>query len=154
MTTYTCTDGNGDLEVEADSAREAAEEFASAFDPDDITYWVKVYVTGGDFDGSIKVAVEPIAPKCADGTREHDWTDDYEVVGGCKQNPGVYASSGAGVKMHEACRKCGCGKVTDTWAQDREDGEQGLTSVRYEPEMYSTRVAETDAETERADYDV
>lgn len=32
----------------------------------------------------------------------------------------------------ETCAHCGVRKVTDTWAQDRETGEQGLTSVSYQ----------------------
>jgi hypothetical protein len=36
------------------------------------------------------------------------------------------------VIIHEVCVACGLKKITDTWAQNPEDGTQGLTSVRYE----------------------
>lgn len=143
MPTYTCTDGNADMEIEADGPREAAEEYAEAYDAESSTYWVTVYVTeeGLDERESIKVAVEPRAPKCSDGTREHDWTDDHDLVGGDERNPGVWANGG-GVRIHHACRACGCGMIRDTWAQDPVDGQQGLESVRYEADMYSERVAQ------------
>lgn len=41
---------------------------------------------------------------------------------------------------------CGCGKLTDTWAQDPCDGEQGLTSVSYEARKYAEDIQRMKAE--------
>lgn len=84
---------------------------------------------------SHKVAIEPEEPDCVEG-KSHDWASPHRVVGGIKENPGVWGIGG-GVIIHEACLRCGCGRVTNTWAQDMTDGEQGLTSVSYEPGRYS-----------------
>ena len=35
------------------------------------------------------------------------------------------------------CRHCACKRTTDTWAQNKETGEQGLRSVSYEEDAYT-----------------
>lgn len=164
---YVADDGNADVEYEyVDSGREAAEEYVAGGDwgDRDSTSWVTVYtwrcglraevaecasdtpevgvelqplivVEGKTDRDSHKVAIEPEEPACVAG-QAHDWASPHEIVGGIKENPGVWGSGG-GVIVHEACLRCGCGRVTDTWAQDMTDGEQGLTSVSYEPGSYS-----------------
>lgn len=62
---------------------------------------------------------------------EHVWARPFEVVGGIKENPGVWGHGGGAV-YREVCKHCGMYRVTNTWAQDPVDGEQGLTSVTYE----------------------
>lgn len=71
-----------------------------------------------------------IEPECRSG-HEHDWRSPYSVLGGIRENPGVWGH-GAGAIIREICSHCGVYRVTDTWAQDLETGEQGLTSIRYE----------------------
>ena len=82
----------------------------------------------------VSVTLQPEEPSC---THEggHDWQAPHEIVGGSKENPGVWRH-GAGVRIHEVCIHCGCGRVTDTWAQRPDTGEQGLTSIEYDPEAY------------------
>lgn len=50
---------------------------------------------------------------------------------------------------------CGCERITDTWAQDPDSGEQGLRSVTYKPAEYRDEVAamreDDDEEEEEAD---
>jgi hypothetical protein len=85
----------------------------------------------------IAAAIDPgIAnqPACVDG-EDHDWQSPIEIVGGIKENPGVWGHGG-GVTIQEVCLRCGCGKCTDTWAQDPETGEQGLRSIKYAPGWY------------------
>jgi hypothetical protein len=183
MTTYKCTDSNSneEIEIEADTAREAAQDYVDGGSWGEVesTIWVNVYVreviecdharvTDGtceecdetcsqddeDEDACsdtecpihgeveilgdrerIKVAVDPDEPKCGEGG-EHDWQSPYDLVGGCKSNPGVWGHGG-GVVINEACVRCGCKRVTDTWAQDGETGEQGLRGVSYERGYYA-----------------
>lgn len=68
-----------------------------------------------------------------------DWESPPEVVGGCAENPGVYGSgSGGGVIITEVDPVSGWYRVTDTWAQRPDTGEQGLRSVEYrEPDERS-----------------
>lgn len=136
MPIYMCTDGNGDIEIEADSALEAAQEFVDGGDWGEITKtsWVTVYVTEknpeiSDLVEAHTIELNPDEPKCEEG--EHDWRSPYSVLGGIKENPGVWGNGG-GVIIREVCCKCGCYKITNTWDQNPENGEQGLTSVSYE----------------------
>lgn len=85
-------------------------------------------------EASSTVMLEPEEPECLDDGG-HDWQSPFALVGGIKENPGVWGHGG-GVIIHEACVRCGCRRTTDTWAQRRDTGEQGLTEVSYEPGYY------------------
>lgn len=144
-------DGNAEVYYpHAESGRDAAQDYVDGGDwgENDATHWVTVNVWRtaiGIDDGEIvescheedtvTVAIDPPEPECEDG-QDHDWASDFDVVGGIEQNPGVWGHGG-GVIITEHCRRCGCGRHTDTWAQDPETGEQGLTSARYEPGEFS-----------------
>lgn len=137
-TTYTCWDESGErVEIEATSAEEAAREYVEGggLTAEGATWWAHVSVEMDDETvETIRVPVHPTEPRCTSG-EGHDWQTPHELVGGLRDNPGVFGSGG-GVKLHEACVRCGCGKVTDTWATDPVDGRQGLESVRYELRRY------------------
>jgi len=105
------------------------------------TLWIRAYAkprdpaSGKPCDDThrrvdITVTLHPEAPDCTKG-QEHDWQSPHEIVGGCIENPGVFGHGG-GVTIHEVCAHCCAHRNTDTWAQDPNTGEQGLTSVRYE----------------------
>lgn len=137
MTTYKCDDGNGEVEIEANSAEEAAREYVDGGDWGLIerTTWINVYVTDEDDERErVKVALHPPEPACVDGCN-HDWDNPHELVGGCESNPGVWGHGG-GVIINEACMRCGCKRTTNTWDYDRETGEQGLESVTYEEHAF------------------
>lgn len=97
------------------------------------TIWIDIRVrcdeTGETASDTIQLD-EP-APDCIDG-QDHDWQSPYEVLGGLRENPGVWGK-GAGIIAREVCRHCGTYRVIDTWAQRRDTGEQGLETVTYEP---------------------
>lgn len=123
---FNCTDGNALVEIEADSAQEAAQEYVEGgeWGSDHKTFWVSVYCTqvkdGEEMDESIKVkiAVEPEDPDC-----EEDECHEWEQI--------LVRGHGGGVIVKEQCSHCKKLKITDTWAQDCSDGEQGLESVEY-----------------------
>lgn len=78
----------------------------------------------GETIASREVAVDPPAPRCADGSRDgHDWR---EVEGSIRGN-------GGGVTYREECARCRARKLVDTWAHRPDNGKQGMTSVRYVP---------------------
>lgn len=126
---------------------DAAQQYVDTGDygAENKTSWVEVrsYRKGVDGEGRIEhvnerswtIAIEAEEPDCADG-QEHKWESPYAILGGLKENPGVWGHGG-GVIINEVCMRCGCGKTTDTWAQHPSNGEQGLTSVEYEEGKYS-----------------
>jgi hypothetical protein len=131
----------------ADSAKEAAQELVddSGIDAaDGKTTWVNVEVNktviyqdrlGDIYELAIgstyhTIAIDPDEPECIDEYTEHDWESPHELLGGLKENPGVQGHGG-GVVITEVCAHCGMYRDTDTWAQNPENGEQGLTSVEY-----------------------
>lgn len=119
---FRCDDGSGAVVITAGSAREAAQSYVDDCDYDqrDSTYWVAVQVESADGNAAtIKVAIAPEEPACVAG-HVHRWRDS-----------GV-RGHGGGVVQTEECRWCGVQRLTDTWAQDTTDGEQGLTGVSYE----------------------
>jgi hypothetical protein len=38
---------------------------------------------------------------------KHRWTANYEVEGGCRENPGVWGIGGAAIAIREHCVHCG-----------------------------------------------
>lgn len=151
-------DGGDAVAYECDSAHDAAQKYVDdgSYDTEAETTWINVTVwrEGIDSDGddvlveqeTVKIALDPDEPACIDG-EEHDWQSPHSIVGGIKENPGVWGHGG-GITIQAACLRCGCGRLTDTWAQDPEDGRQGLRSVSYEPRKYA---AEVEAMTEDND---
>lgn len=109
------------------------------------TIWVHAWYAPVPAEGEepdwerAKVQIDPAEPECRD-SEGHDWQSPLRIVGGLPENPGVWGHGG-GVTITEVCMRCGCGKHTDTWAQDPETGEQGLNSLRYEEGEYRDRLA-------------
>ena len=86
------------------------------------------YVVGGERAEARNYEIEPPQPRCS--ASAHDWRSPHVVVGGLEDNPGVWASGG-GVEIVEVCAACGRYRETDTWAQNPDNGDQGLRSVKY-----------------------
>jgi len=140
-------DGQGYSECSASSAEEALDEARGNVDRANYgdaegTLWIDVSVrcaiTGEEACATVQLD-EP-EPECEDG-EDHDWQSPQEIVNGIAENPGVWGKGG-GVIIHEVCLRCGCARITDTCAQRPDTGEQGLTSVSYDREMYAEDVAE------------
>lgn len=91
---------------------------------------ISVSCTDTGEEDSETVTLEPVEPDCLEG-EEHDWRSPYSVLGGIEENPGVWGHGG-GVIIKQVCAHCGRYQITDTWAQRRDTGEQGLTEVSYE----------------------
>lgn len=75
-----------------------------------------------DFDNRVcaTARIDPVVPKCVRGWGEvHEW-EQTSVRG-----------SGGGVLITETCKACGCVKVTNTWGQRRDTGEQGVEIISY-----------------------
>jgi hypothetical protein len=136
---WVADDGNAEVEYpHAATGREAAEEYVADGDWGDDGGYVDVSAWRVGIDGngeSVRVEehshivdIETPEPECADG-ETHDWQSPFEVLGGIKENPGVWGNGG-GVMIREVCAHCGRYRVTDTWAN--RGAEQGYTDVSYE----------------------
>ena len=53
----------------------------------------------------VGVNSDPEPPDCVDG-EEHDWQSP-EWLGGCRENPGVWAIGGTQISSTEVCSRCG-----------------------------------------------
>ena len=147
---WTADDGNAEVRYPgAESGEEVAQEYVDDGDWNVAgTKWIRIQTwrrglvldTDGDIieivahHDSHLIEIAPEEPSC-EGVLDHDWQTPHDIVGGCEQNPGVWGHGG-GVIIEEVCQHCGCGRTTDTWAQDSDTGIQGLTSVTYEEDKY------------------
>lgn len=153
---WIASDGNAEVEYTCDSGEKAAKEYVRTGDWGDRseTTWIHVsaWRMGVNAAGEIvqvdreshTITLDAEEPPCIDD-REHNWQAPHDIVGGLEENPGVYGHGG-GVTITTVCMRCGCQRVVDTWAQDREDGTQGLESVSYEPGRYAEEVMEKEEE--------
>lgn len=119
----------------ADSLDDAVEVAAGNVDPSNYevedTMWIRAGARGlleRAYD-TTRVQLDPEEPECEPG-HSHEWESPLSVVGGCRENPGVWGNGG-GVIIKSVCRHCGKYRIHDTWAQDPDTGEQGLESVEY-----------------------
>jgi hypothetical protein len=130
--------------VEAESGEAALDATddpdAVSYGVDESTIWVRYRAVNCDDDDDTSTRtyrIDPPAPKCC--ARSHCFQTPHEIVGGLKENPGVWGHGG-GVIIREVCMHCGCERTTDTWAHDRSTGEQGLESIAYAPGKYADEV--------------
>jgi hypothetical protein len=117
---------------------------AEGLKPESSTTWAHAILVATEDDGKqntyrITATIDPKEPECLDGA-DHDWQSPIRLVGGIKENPGVYFHGG-GVIITQVCMRCGCGKLTNTWAQDPRTRTRGLTSVTYDGRKYSGQIA-------------
>lgn len=124
MKSFTVRDEGTTFTIKAENKKDLHQQLIAGYDREDKTYWVRVWID----DERVRLEIPPQMPRCT--RKAHEWHDDIDVVGGIKENPGVMGHGG-GVIVKEACRHCSWQRITDTWAQDPNTGEQGLTSVRY-----------------------
>lgn len=126
MTEYKVWDEFGSKElIEEYTKLEAAQVYVSEGDFGDSTETVfhEIYVSEGDSIDSYTIQVDPDSPPCKN-SNEHEWVE--ESVRG----------SGGGVIIVEKCKDCSVLMHTDTWAQNRNTGEQGYTTISYSREEY------------------
>lgn len=102
------------------------------------TIWVGGHArcddTGERF--TVDYTIDPEPPSCSEA--EHDWQSPA-FLGGCAENPGIFGNAG-GVIIHECCMHCGCERVTNTWAQNPQNGTQGHTTVAYDEGKYAEQL--------------
>ena len=103
----------------------------------DCKMMLDVWITKVDHDGKVldrvdfvvEVGKDPEPPECAEGL-EHDWCSPYEVVGGLKENPGVWSLGGTTIHTSEVCSHCGWFKKRTVYGSQRNPGQ--CDHVEYE----------------------
>jgi hypothetical protein len=59
-----------------------------------------------------------------------EWLDDHDLVGGCAESPGVWASGHGSVSITTVCKGCGATRVVDYGATSWDNGRQ-ITKVTF-----------------------
>jgi hypothetical protein len=145
---YRVWDLGGEEIIHARNAREAAEKFAEGFfddppDPEEGTCFAKVNVQEIEdeddpypevFVNSVYIPIDPPEPEC-EYKSGHRWEAPHEVVGGLKENPGVFGHGGGEI-IYRVCSRCGMYRIVDTWPDrvpDHHRNEPGARTIRYAP---------------------
>jgi hypothetical protein len=129
-------EGNDYRTVWASSSAEAleiatADYDASCYGDVEETFRITIRVTNDLIDetDTDTITIDPTEPDCAD-EREHDWRSPYSVVGGVKENPGVWGSDHGSVRCTSVCSHCGTYRTVDYGGTDRSNGTQ-ITTASY-----------------------
>lgn len=77
---------------------------------------------------TIEVGEDPPEPECSEAD-EHDWERPYEIVGGLKENPGVWSAGGTTMTFHSVCAHCGLHKHETQHGAQRNPGQ--LDTIEY-----------------------
>ena len=65
---------------------------------------------------------------CGTDPDDHDWTSDGE--GGCRENPGVWATGGTSMTFKSHCRKCGLHRTEHATGSQKNPGEHDTVKYR------------------------
>ncbi len=136
--TFTASNGYESWDIDARNSEDALDQAIEdvkennvpedSFDQWSWLFNVKIYDEEGDLLESEDVSVDPPEPDCPAG--EHEWVSPHELLGGLKENPGVWGNGG-GVIIRQVCRHCGIYRITDTWHTCQQTG-QIYEAVCYE----------------------
>lgn len=77
----------------------------------------------------VEVGEDPEAPEC-NNEEGHDWQSPYEVVGGIKENPGVWSRGGTTIAYKECCSHCGAYKIEVRYGVQRNPGQCDTVEYR------------------------
>ena len=111
-----------------------------SYDDIDSTIWRDTLILDEDTQEVVEritTAIDPRPPKCT-AAAGHDWQTPHALVGGLRENPGVFSSDHGGIRMHEVCSLCGTERILDTGAT-RPDSLRGQ-SVRFEAFKFASQV--------------
>lgn len=78
---------------------------------------------------TVEVGEDPPEPECyAD---EHDWQTPWRLLGGLRENPGVWSKGGTTMVYRSVCKNCGCYRTETDYGCQRNPG-QPTRSVEYD----------------------
>lgn len=81
----------------------------------------------------VECGEDPVAPDCVD-EQEHDWCSPHDIVGGLKENPGIWSTGGTTIVSIEVCSHCGCKKRTVNYGSQRNQGQCDTIEYYYSDE--------------------
>jgi len=78
---------------------------------------------------TVEVGSDPEPPACV--ADEHDWQTPHAVVGGLRENPGVWSAGGTTTTYHYVCAHCGCHRRETLHGAQRNPGQ--ADTIEYSP---------------------
>jgi len=91
------------------------------------------YDCSGSYSDELPACEATDAPSDDDADEQgHVWRSPYSVVGGIKENPGVWSLGGTAMRFVECCRHCGCIKTTKQAGSQR-NRDQPIEIITIEP---------------------
>lgn len=132
-------------ETEADSAEEALERALEDLDP--TLYSLPHTATIGvkSWDGEWLTGSKYLPMMEPEGGHDHIWESPHSVVGGLKENPGVWGV-GAGLRIVEVCSECGIYRITLTAVQDSATGKHREEVIYEDADSYSSEWVDSQKE--------
>lgn len=100
---------------------------------------IELYVQEIDWDDKpigdvltkyIEVGEDPAPPECYEA-EDHEWCAPFDLVGGLKENPGVWSLGGTTIHTITVCLHCGMYKKETHYGAQRDPGQ--LDKVEYTP---------------------
>lgn len=140
---WVADDGNAEVATTADTNLEAAQEYVSDGDWGDGKCSVRVHVWkyALDINGEqervaedsfdVDAGSDPEAPgECGTDDDDHDWETPLELVGGCRENPGVFSIGGTTFRATSVCASCGTYRISTSRGEQRNPGE-AASEIEY-----------------------
>ena len=123
------------LELAQDWARDGSWDHRCEVDVFAVELDLAAYESGdkrqsyiGDLSwATVEVGEDPPEPECTED--EHDWQRPHEIVGGLRENPGVWSEGGTTMTFHSVCAHCGLHKHETHCGAQRNPGQ--LDTVEY-----------------------
>jgi hypothetical protein len=98
--------------------------------------------TGDSWGINVEVGEDPEPPECREDY-DHEWVSPVEVVGGIKENPGVWSIGGTTIVTKQACRHCGVYRKRTDYGSQRNPGQ--CDAVEYiDPDEASLAYVDSD----------
>lgn len=76
---------------------------------------------------TVEVGEDPPEPECTEDA--HDWQAPHSIVGGLRENPGVWSQGGTTMTHHSVCAHCGLHRHETRHGAQRNPGQ--LDTVEY-----------------------
>jgi hypothetical protein len=77
---------------------------------------------------TVEVGEDAPEPECSEAD-EHDWQAPHDVVGGLRENPGVWSAGGTTMTFHRVCAHCGLHRHETCHGAQRNRGQ--LDTIEY-----------------------
>lgn len=76
---------------------------------------------------TIEIGEDPPEPECTEDA--HDWQAPHNIVGGLKENPGVWSLGGTTMTYHSVCSHCGLHRHETRYGAQRNPGQ--IDKIEY-----------------------